>query len=96
MKKNKKVPNDNTDLKPHLTAFLGYKAGMDHVVRDVIKTPNGFRTLITAWIKHLSVDFKRRLYKNWYRAQKKAFTNYLSRSVEDRDKSLDEELEKIL
>eukprot|EP00727_Mastigamoeba_balamuthi_P010817 m51a1_g6358 putative 60S ribosomal protein L3 (417) ;mRNA; f:97737-99439 len=28
-------PKDNVELPPHLTAFLGYKAGMTHVVREV-------------------------------------------------------------
>jgi len=101
-------PEDNVNLKPHLTAFIGYKAGMSHIVRDVdrpgsllhkkevvesvtiietppmavvgivgyIQTPNGLRTFGTIWSKHMSPDFLRRLYKNWYRAQRKAFTKY--------------------
>jgi len=28
-------PRDNSEVKPHLTAFMGYKAGMTHVVRDI-------------------------------------------------------------
>ncbi|KAJ1502578.1 Arp2/3 complex subunit, actin nucleation center [Coelomomyces lativittatus] len=28
-------PKDDPSKKPHLTAFLGYKAGMTHVVRDL-------------------------------------------------------------
>lgn len=28
-------PKDNTSLPPHLTAFIGYKAGMTHVVREI-------------------------------------------------------------
>jgi len=28
-------PRDNTALPPHLTAFMGYKAGMTHVVREI-------------------------------------------------------------
>jgi len=38
-----------------------------------IKTPTGLRTLNTVWGGHLSNDFKRRFYKNWYRASKMAF-----------------------
>lgn len=33
--KPKAFPADNQKLKPHLTAFAGYKAGMTHVVREV-------------------------------------------------------------
>jgi len=35
--KVKTFPHDNPSAKPHLTAFLGYKAGMTHVVRDLDK-----------------------------------------------------------
>jgi large subunit ribosomal protein L3e len=28
-------PRDNPEVKPHLTAFMGYKAGMTHVVREI-------------------------------------------------------------
>ena len=28
-------PRDNAEQKPHLTAFMGYKAGMTHVLRDI-------------------------------------------------------------
>jgi hypothetical protein len=30
-------PQDDTTKPPHLTAFLGYKAGMTHIVRDLDK-----------------------------------------------------------
>jgi len=33
----KSFPRDNKAQKPHLTAFIGYKAGMTHCVRDVDK-----------------------------------------------------------
>jgi len=33
--KVKSFPKDRTDRPPHLTAFIGYKAGMTHIVRDV-------------------------------------------------------------
>jgi len=33
--KCKSFPKDNASVKPHLTAFLGYKAGMTHIVRDL-------------------------------------------------------------
>ena len=28
-------PRDDAEKKPHLTAFMGYKAGMTHVVREI-------------------------------------------------------------
>ena len=28
-------PKDNAAVKPHLTAFIGFKAGMTHIVRDL-------------------------------------------------------------
>ena len=33
----KSFPKDNPAVKPHFTAFMGYKAGMTHIVRDVDK-----------------------------------------------------------
>jgi len=30
-------PKDDATVAPHLTAFMGYKAGMTHVVRDVVR-----------------------------------------------------------
>eukprot|EP00741_Cyanophora_paradoxa_P008219 tig00000025_g7954.t1 len=35
--KVKSFPKDDAKKKPHLTAFMGYKAGMTHIVRDVDK-----------------------------------------------------------
>jgi len=35
--KVKSFPRDNASSKPHLTAFMGYKAGMTHIVRDLDK-----------------------------------------------------------
>jgi len=125
--KVRKFPLDNESKKPHLTAFMGYKVGMTHIVRDVdrqgsnlhkkevvdavtiletpplvvvgivgyIRTPNGLRTLTTVWASHLSNEFKRRLYKNWYRSKKKAFTRYQAKTAEDRETNVNKELEKI-
>uniref|UniRef100_A0A7S0PZA3 60S ribosomal protein L3 n=1 Tax=Coccolithus braarudii TaxID=221442 RepID=A0A7S0PZA3_9EUKA len=93
---------------PHLTAFMGYKAGMTHILREVnkpgsklhkretveavtiletppivvvglvgyVETPKGLRSLTTIWAEHLSDEVKRRFYKNWYRAKRKAFSRY--------------------
>lgn len=35
--KVKSFPKDDASKEPHLTAFLGYKAGMTHILRDVDK-----------------------------------------------------------
>lgn len=104
--KIKAFPKDDPSKPCHLTAFIGYKAGMTHIVREVdrpgskvnkkevvepvtivetpslvvvgvvgyIETPQGPRTLKTVWAEHLSEECRRRFYKNWYHAKKKAFT----------------------
>ena len=59
-----------------------------------VETPRGLRTLTTVWASHLSSELKRRFYKNWYRAKKKAFTRYAKKHAED-NKSLERELERI-
>jgi large subunit ribosomal protein L3e len=119
-------PRDNAALPPHLTAFIGYKAGMTHVVREIerpgskihkkeaveavtiletppmvvvgvvgyVATPNGLRTLTTVWATHLSDEVKRRFYKNWYRAKKKAFTKYAKRAAE-KPQDIENELNRI-
>jgi len=125
--KVRRFPHDDEGKKPHLTAFMGYKAGMTHIVRDVdrpgslvhkkevvdavtiietppiivvgivgyIRTPHGLRTLTTCWAGHLNNEFKRRLYKNWYRSKKKAFTRYQAKTAEERDKNVNKEIEKM-
>jgi len=104
--KVKAFPKDDRTKPVHLTAFISYKAGMTHVVREVdkpgsklnkketveavtlletppmvivgivgyIETPRGLRSLKTVWAEHIAEDCRRRLYKNWYRSKKKAFT----------------------
>merc|ERR1712098_124693 len=104
--KVKAFPKDDPSKPCHLTAFISYKAGMTHVVREVdrpgskvnkkevvdavtiletppmivigcigyIETPRGFRTLKTIFAEHISEECKRRFYKNWYKAKKKAFS----------------------
>eukprot|EP01128_Nolandella_sp_AFSM9_P008892 TRINITY_DN554_c0_g1_i1.p2 TRINITY_DN554_c0_g1~~TRINITY_DN554_c0_g1_i1.p2 ORF type:complete len:392 (-),score=114.08 TRINITY_DN554_c0_g1_i1:84-1121(-) len=101
-----------------MTAFMGYKAGMTHIVREVdrpgaklhkkevveavtiietpplavvglvgyVETPTGLRALATVWAHNLSEEFLRRLYKNWYRAKKKAFTNYAKKYADAKGK----------
>jgi large subunit ribosomal protein L3e len=101
-------PRDDVSKEPHLTAFMGFKAGMTHVVREADRpgskthkkeivdavtiietppvvvvgvvgytnTPTGLRTLTTVWAEHLSEEVRRRFYKNWYQAKRKAFSKY--------------------
>lgn len=119
-------PKDNQALPPHLTAFIAYKAGMTHVVRDIdrpgsklhkkeaveavtileappmvvvgvvgyVATPTGLRALTTVWASHLAEEVKRRFYKNWYHAKKKAFTKYAKKAAE-KPQDIDAEIERI-
>ncbi|KAK9819254.1 hypothetical protein WJX81_003352 [Elliptochloris bilobata] len=121
--KIKSFPRDDPSKACHLTGFMGYKAGMTHIVREVEKpgsklhkketceavtiievppvivvgvvgytqTPRGLRSLNTVWAHHLSDEVKRRFYKNWYKAKKKAFTKYAAK-YGDGKKSVEEEL----
>jgi len=114
----RKFPRDDQTKKPHLTAFLGFKAGMTHIVREVkrpgskvhnkeivepvtiietppmwvvgiagyVETPTGLRTLTTVWAHTLSEEFLRRMYKNWYRSKKKAFSRYVKRFADGQTK----------
>ena len=41
--KVKSFPRDDPAKAPHLTAFLGYKAGMTHILRDVDKPGSSAR-----------------------------------------------------
>jgi large subunit ribosomal protein L3e len=116
--KIRKFPRDDPSKKPHFTAFLGYKAGMTHIMREpekpgskvhrkeiveavtiietppmvvvgiagYIETPSGLRTLTTIWAHNLSDEFRRRLYKNWYRAKRKAFTKYAQNFATEKGK----------
>jgi len=113
-----------------MTAFMGYKAGMTHIVKleqrregrklikkDVvhavsvvecppmkivgmvgyIETPRGNRALSTVWAQNLDNDVKRRMYKNWMHAKKKAFSKYADRFKEDdkSKRSIKRDLERI-
>eukprot|EP00877_Chromochloris_zofingiensis_P007950 jgi/Chrzof1/3408/Cz12g24070.t1 len=124
--KVKSFPRDDPSKPVHLTAFMGYKAGMTHIVREVekpgsklhkketcepvtiiecppmivvgvvgyVKTPRGLRSLNTVWAEHLSDECKRRFYKNWYKAKKKAFTKYVKKYT-DGKKAIDAELDQL-
>jgi len=107
--KIRSFPRDVASKNPHFTAFMGYKAGMTHILREVNKpgsklhkketveavtilecppmvvcglvgyteTPKGLRALTTVWAHHLKDEVKRRFYKNWYSAKRKAFSTYV-------------------
>jgi len=61
-----------------------------------VQTPTGLRSLTTVWAQNLSEEFLRRLYKNWYRSKKKAFTKYAKKYTTDEGKKeVERELKKI-
>jgi len=125
--KIRKFPKDDPAKKCHLTAFMGYKAGMTQVVREIerlgsklnkkevveavtiletppmwvvgivgyVETPHGLRALTTVWSHTLSEEFLRRLYKNWYKSKRKAFTKYNKKWTEDKGKGVERELARI-
>jgi len=115
----KTFPQDDAAVKPHFTAFLGFKAGMTHIVRDIdrpdcrwlnkreacepvtiieappivvvglvgyIKTPIGLRALKTVWADYLSEACRRRFYRHWAAAKKKAFLRYEAKNAVEGDK----------
>jgi len=44
-----------------------------------VRTPRGLRCLKTVFAQHLSDQYRRALYKNWYKSKKKAFTKYIKK-----------------
>ena len=50
------------------------------------ESTNGLKALTTVWAGHLSDEVRRRFYKNWYRAKKKAFTKYAKTYQSDQAK----------
>lgn len=60
-----------------------------------VETPQGLRSLTTVFAQHLSDEFKRRVYKNWYRCKKKAYTKYALKYAKDGGKEIEHELERI-
>jgi len=124
----KKFPRDDESKECHLTAFMAYKAGMTHILRELkrpgskahnkeiieavtileappmhvvgivgyIETPRGLRTLTTVWAQHTNTNFKRRMYKNWYKSKRKAFTKYAKQYADNAEsKNVDYELGRI-
>merc|ERR1712195_87127 len=55
----------------------------------------GLRTLTTVFAEHLNEEFRRRMYKNWYRAKKKAFTKYAKKHTEDGAKDIETEIARM-
>jgi len=60
-----------------------------------IETPAGLQTLTTVFAEHLSEEFKRRCYKNWYASKKKAYTKYAKKWSDDGGKDIQYELDRI-
>lgn len=60
-----------------------------------VETPRGLRTLTTVFAEHLSEEFKRRCYKNWYKSKKKAYTKYAAKYSTDGGKDIENELARI-
>ena len=60
-----------------------------------VETPQGLRTLTTVFAEHLSEEFKRRCYKNWYKSKKKAYNKYALKYQNDGGKDIEHELERI-
>jgi large subunit ribosomal protein L3e len=59
-----------------------------------VKTTRGLRTLNTVWAEHLSDECKRRFYKNWYKAKRKAFNKYVKKYT-DGKKEIEKELDQL-
>merc|ERR1712098_665621 len=55
------------------------------------ESTQGLRAVTTVWAGHLSDEVKRRFYKNWYRAKKKAFTKY-AKTVQTNGEKIQAEL----
>jgi len=60
-----------------------------------VETPRGLRTLTSVFAEHLSDEFKRRLYKNWYRSKRKAYSKYAKKWADDA-KDINGELDRIV
>jgi large subunit ribosomal protein L3e len=60
-----------------------------------VPTPRGLRALSTVWAQQLDEDVKRRFYKNWTIAKKKAFTKYADRYKEGTKKPIAKDIARI-
>merc|ERR1712127_555625 len=59
-----------------------------------VETPAGLKCLTTVFAEHLSDEFKRRCYKNWFASKRKAYTRY-AKKYEDGAKDIEHELERM-
>jgi len=59
-----------------------------------VETPRGLKTLTTVFAEHLSDEYKRRCYKNWFASKRKAYTRY-AKKYENGGKDIDHELDRI-
>jgi len=61
-----------------------------------VRTPRGLRCLKTVFAQHLSDQYRRALYKNWYKSKKKAFTKYMKKYEDATQKSyIEKDIAKI-
>ncbi|KAG5213393.1 hypothetical protein JEQ12_009179, partial [Ovis aries] len=78
-RKVRSFPKNGSSKPLHLTAFLGYKAGMTHTEREVDRPGSKVNKKevveATIFAEHISNECKRSFYKNWHKS-KKAFTKY--------------------
>jgi large subunit ribosomal protein L3e len=61
-----------------------------------VKTPRGLRTLTTVWAQHLGDAVKRRFYRNWYRAKKKAFSKYVEKVSAKDSTDIKDQIERMI
>jgi len=61
-----------------------------------IRTPTGLRSLTTVWAQNLGKEFLRRMYKNWYRCKRKAYTKYVEKYTRRDGIAIHRELEKMM
>jgi len=59
-----------------------------------VETPRGLRSLTTVFAEHLSDEFKRRCYRNWYASKKKAYVKYATK-YENGAEDIEAELSRI-
>jgi len=60
-----------------------------------VQTPRGLRALSTVFAQQLDDEVKRRFYKNWTLAKKKAFTKYADKYKDGSKKSVKRDLERM-
>jgi len=52
-----------------------------------VRTPRGLRCLKSVFAQHLSDQYRRAFYKNWYRSKKKAFTKYTKKYDDEKQRA---------